>query len=305
MRAGMDGLISEFAAYLQFERRRSPHTVASYRIDLQLFRDYAKTVDAEITWQSVDADIIRGWMEDMMDKGRSATSINRRLSSLRSFFRFAVMRGKVASDPAFHVRGPKKARPLPQYLQEQEMDRLLGDDYWTDSFADLRARTIILTFYSTGIRLSELTGLDDADIDFANGALKVLGKRNKERVIPFGDELSNALKTYIARRNEAVGQTKALFVTDRGGRMKDWQVRNLVRTHVARVSTMKKRSPHILRHSFATAMLNNDAALESIKELLGHESASTTEIYTHTTFEQLRKVYNQSHPRGNDAADDA
>ncbi len=297
----MDGLISEFSDYLQFERRRSPHTVAGYCIDLQLFRDYARTVDAEITWQSVDADIIRGWMEDMMDKGRSATSINRRLSSLRSFFRFAVMRGKVDHDPAFHVRGPKKARPLPQYLQEQEMDRLLGAEYWTDGFADLRARTIILTFYSTGMRLSELTGLDDAAIDFSSRVIKVLGKRDKERIVPFGDELSAALATYIAQRNETIGQTTALFVTDRGERMKNWQVRNLVRAHVAKVSTMKKRSPHVLRHSFATAMLNNDAALESIKELLGHESASTTEIYTHTTFEQLRKVYSRSHPRGDDA----
>ncbi len=294
----MEKLISQFLDYLQHERNRSPHTIANYGLDLQLFTAFARRTDENITPQAVDADLIRGWMEEMMDKGSSATSINRRLSSLRSFFRYAKRQGLVKSDPAYHIKGPKKGKPLPQYLQEQEMDRLLSDDYWTDSFADLRARTIILLFYSTGIRLSELTALDDSSIDFSSRQIKVLGKRNKERLVPFGTELSLALQKYITARNKTIAVTSALFVTDKGVRMKDWQVRNLVKTHLSKVTTMKKRSPHVLRHSFATAMLNNDADLESIKELLGHESIATTEIYTHTTFEQLRKVYQRTHPRG-------
>ncbi len=295
----MEQLISEFLNYLKFERNRSLHTIANYKLDLTLFANFARHEDETITWQVVDADIVRKWMEVMMDSGSRATTILRRLSSLRSFFRFAMVRGYVEKDPVYHLKGPKKAKPLPQYLQEQEMDKLLGEDFWTDSFADCRARTIILTFYSTGMRLSELTNLDDSSVDFSSFQLKVLGKRNKERIIPFGEELANTLKDYIKKRNKEIATSSpALFVTDKGMRMKSWQVREIVRRNLSKVTTMKKRSPHVLRHTFATAMLNNSADLESIRALLGHESISTTEIYTHTTFEQLQKVYRDTHPRG-------
>ncbi len=294
----MDPLLSEFLDYLRYERNRSPHTVAGYRSDLELFLDYIRRTDEGLSWDAVDSDTIRGWMEEMMDKGSSATSINRRLSSLRSFFRYAVMRRRLPRDPAYHVKGPKKAKPLPQYLQEGEMDRLLDDGYWTDSFSDLRARTIILLFYSTGIRLSELTSLNDTSVDFRGRAIKVLGKRNKERMVPFGEELSLALGEYILRRKEVFGSPGPLFLSDKGQRMSPPQVRRTVIGNLSKVTTMKKRSPHVLRHTFATAMLNSGAGLESIKNLLGHESVSTTEIYTHTTFEQLRKVYGRTHPRG-------
>ncbi len=295
----MEKLISEFLNYLKSERNRSLHTVANYKFDLQLFSSFALSQDASLTWQTVDSDLIRAWMEDMMDGGSRATSINRRLSSLRSFFRFALMRGLVEADPAHLVRGPKKGKPLPQYLHSQEMDRLLDDIPWADTLSDLRARTIILTFYSTGLRLSELVQLDDSSLDFSLGQLKVLGKRSKERIVPFGRELSEALALYVSRRDkESPSKDGALFVGDDGGRMKAFQVRNLVRSHLSKVTSMKKRSPHVLRHSFATAMLNNSADLEGIRSLLGHESISTTKIYTHTTIEQLQKVYRSSHPRG-------
>ncbi len=297
----MDELVSEFLDYLQYERNRSLHTITGYRSDLLLFADYVLAKDESATWQTIDSDLIRDWMEDMMDKGCSAASVNRRLSGLRSFFRFAVARNKMEKDPAYRLRGPKKAKPLPQYLQEKEMDRLLSGEYWTDSFADLRARTIILTFYSTGIRLSELTGLDRSSVDFTQSKIKVRGKRNKERVIPFGEELSVALMEYIRRCDEIACGATPLFVTDKGMRMTSAQVRRIVKTNLSKVTTMKKRSPHVLRHTFATAMLNNEAGLESIKELLGHESVSTTEIYTHATFEQLRAVYSRTHPRGDGA----
>ncbi len=298
----MEQLISEFLDYLQYERNRSKCTVENYGADLQAFQAFAHGCDEDISWQTVDADLIRDWMESMMDKGNSATSINRRLSSLRSFYRFAMLRGKVDKDPAYHIKGPKNAKVLPYYLREEEMDRLLDNEFQGDSFPEIRIRTIILTFYSTGIRLSELVGLDIQSIDFGAAQLKVLGKRNKERIIPFGKELSDALQNYIAARSEVAAATDALFINNKGLRMQAWQVRKEVKRELAKVTTMKKRSPHVLRHTFATAMLNNESDLESIKELLGHESVSTTEIYTHTTFEQLKAVYVKAHPRG-DAAE--
>ena len=295
----MDKFIDEFLDYLRFERYRSACTVEGYGNDLKAFKEYVEALDAGLSWETIDSDIIRGWMESMMDKGNTATSINRRLSSLRTFYRFALSTKRVTRDPAYQVKGPKKAKPLPQYLREEEMDRLLEADFWSDIYKDVRARTIILTFYSTGMRLSELVGLNDSSIDFTSNQLKVLGKRNKERIIPFGPELKDALDAYRKRRDEEVGFTpEALFVTDKGARMTPKQVRNIVRENLAKVSTLKKKSPHVLRHTFATAMLNNDSGLESIQKLLGHESIATTEIYTHTTFEQLRQAYAKAHPRG-------
>jgi integrase/recombinase XerC len=300
----MDKLIEEFLGYLKFERNRSDYTVENYGADLEAFHKYINRLDAEIKWDTVDADIIRGWMEAMMDKGNKATSINRRLSSVRMFYRFAVSRKKLKSDPAHQVKGPKKEKVLPQFLREDEMNRLLSKDYWDDSFKDLRSRMIILTFYSTGIRLSELAGLNENSIDFRQNELKVLGKRNKERIIPFGAELKTELADYQSKRNEIFGtDNNALFVDDKGHRMTSQQIRKDVIKNISKVSTMKKRSPHVLRHTFATAMLNNDSDIESVRKLLGHESISATEIYTHTTFEQLRKVYAKAHPRGENKDD--
>ena len=291
-------IIADFLNYLQYERGRSLLTVKSYGEDLEAFEAYFKKLNCHLSWESVDSDIIRDWVESMMDKGNSATSINRRLSALRSFYRFALSRNQVRKDPAREVRGPKKAKPLPQFVKEKEMNGLLDSESWADDYKMLRARTIIMMFYETGIRLSELTGLDDASVDFGGRQLKVLGKRNKQRVIPFGEELDETLKTFLQLRDKQVGkQSDALFLTDKGQRMKPAQVRYEVEKYLSKVSTLAKNTPHVLRHSFATAMLNHRAGLESVKKLLGHESLSTTEIYTHTTFEQLKQVYTEAHPR--------
>ena len=290
--------IDQFLSYLQYERNRSERTVKAYGDDLRSFEAFFKNLDDQLSWESVDSDVIRSWMESMMDKGNTATSINRRLSAVRSLYRFALSRGIVERDPAHGLKGPKGKKLLPQYLRESEMDRLLADDMWTDEMGDLRARTIILMFYSTGIRLSELTGLDNASVDLEAQQLKVRGKGNKERLIPFGSELQKALRLYTARRDaETPSDSQAFFVGDDGQRMTSQQVRQIVQHHLSRVTTMKKRSPHVLRHTFATAMLNNEAGIESVKKLLGHSKLSTTEIYTHTTFEQLRRAYAKAHPR--------
>ena len=291
-------MINEFLNYLKFERNRSDLTIRNYGEDLRAFKEFYGNLDSRLSWKSVDSDIIRDWMESMMDKGNNATSINRRLSALRSFYRFALARKLVDKDPVHGVTGPKKGRPLPQFLKENEMDRLLDAESWTESFEDVRDRMVIMTFYETGIRLSELIGLDDSMVDFSNRQLKVTGKRNKQRVIPFGEELLATLRDYMkCRDKEADRQSEALFVTAKGQRMTSSQVREGVKRNLSKVCTLKKRTPHVLRHTFATAMLNNKAGIESVKKLLGHESLSTTEIYTHTTFEQLKREYYSAHPR--------
>ncbi len=293
--------IDDFLNYLRYERNYSERTVQSYGKDLRAFESYFKNSKKHVpSWESVDSDIIRDWMEHMMDKGNNASSINRRLSALRSFYRFALSRRLIVKDPAHGLTGPKKSKLLPQFLRENEMDRLLDDVLGdVEDYNKVRARTIIMMFYSTGMRLSELVGLEESMIDMDACQLKVTGKRNKQRMIPFGEELKAELMRYVRMRNEQFpdAQTSALFLTDKGQAMNSEQVRYLVRKHLSMVSTLKKRTPHVLRHTFATTMLNHDAGLESVKKLLGHESLTTTEIYTHTTFEQLKRVYEKAHPR--------
>ena len=292
-------MIEKFLDYLKYERNRSELTVQSYERSLREFESYFKNREGQLSWESIDSDVIRDWMESLMDKGDMASTVNRCLSAVRSFYRFALSRRLVKHDPSHVVKGPKKQKPLPQFVRENEMDRLLDiKEMWGSQYKDVRARTIIITFYSTGVRLAELVGLNTADVDFTSHQLKVTGKRNKQRIIPFGTELEKELQNYIALRDAEVGHaTDPLFTSEKGERIKRSQVEKLVKDHLSQVTTLKKRSPHVLRHSFATAMLNNGAGLESVRKLLGHESVATTEIYTHTTFEQLKKVYKNAHPR--------
>ena len=291
-------MIEGFLDYLKYERNYAELTVLGYEADLRDFQAFFEELDSQLSWHTLDADVVRAWMEQMVERGNSATSVCRRLSAVRTFYRYALSRGLVAHDPAHAVEGPKKQKPLPQFLKEREMDELLEPAMWGDNFKDVRARTLLLLFYSTGMRLAELIGLDDEMVDFTTMELKVTGKRDKQRIIPFGSELSEALQDYIRRRDTEISRTtRALFVTNKGERMNRNKVRYEVSKALARVTTLKKRTPHVLRHTFATAMLNHDAGIESVKKLLGHESLSTTEIYTHATFEQLKRVYNNAHPR--------
>ena len=291
-------MVNQFLAYLSYERNRSLATVSSYRKDLEAFQKFVQAQGSTLSWADVDADLVRDWMAEMMNEGQRATSINRRLSALRSFYRFALARNLVKSDPVQGVVGPKKDKPLPQFLKEKEMDELLREDFWTDCYEGVRDRMIIMTFYETGIRLAELMNLCDGDVDFMSGQLKVTGKRNKQRLIPFGAELSQALQHYMGVRDaQVVRHSAALFLANDGQQMTADGIRYRVKKHLSLVSTLKKRTPHVLRHTFATAMLNHKAGIESVKKLLGHESLSTTEIYTHTTFEQLKREYLNAHPR--------
>ncbi len=292
-------MIEQFLNYLRYERNASLLTVQKYEEALREFESYIIHKDSSLSMDQADTDLIRDWMESLMDKGNSASTINKKLSALRSFYRYALKRRLVSRDPAHPVTGPKKAKVLPQFVREGEMNRLLDDVEWGNTFKEVRARTILLILYEAGLRRSELVGLDDGDVDLARRQLKVTGKRNKQRIVPFGEELATELQRYLAARQQQYADFAggAFFLNDKGRRVTGDQVYRTVRQHLSAVTTLKKRSPHVLRHTFATAMLNNGAGLESIKDLLGHESVATTEIYTHTTFEQLKRVYKEAHPR--------
>ena len=288
-----------FLQHISVERRLSQKTVETYGETLKLFEDFLVTMPDPRALETADSDNIRDWMEQLMEQEHSPAYVNRSLAALRTFYKFCFANAIVQKDPAHGIVGPKKAKRLPSFLKEKEMDRLLEilDDE-DENINNVRARTIIYMLYLTGIRSAELLQLDDDMIDFVSREVKVTGKRNKQRLIPFGEELHNVLQRYITIRDANISRIdNALFVTDKGRRMTYAQVRTIVRDNLALVTNLKKRSPHVLRHTFATTMLNNDANLESVKKLLGHQSLSTTEIYTHTTFEQLKRIYNEAHPR--------
>lgn len=294
----LDEMVNEFLDYLRYERRRSPETIASYSCSIREFEDFFHQLDNGLDWSTVDEDVVRDWMEHLVDGGMEASSVGTRFAALRSLFKFALARHLVESDPTYRLEPPKKAKRLPTFLKESEMNRLLDDLPWGTGFREVRDKAVVTTFYETGIRLSELTGLNDVDIDSDYHQLKVTGKGNKQRVVPYGEELARTLRDYIACRDrEVIRHSDAVFVTPKGKRMTSSEVRTLVKDKLSLVSSQKKLSPHVLRHTFATAMLNNGASIESVRRLLGHASASTTEVYTHTTFEQLRRVYKNAHPR--------
>ena len=291
-------LTDSFLDYLRYERNYSEKTVLAYGEDISQLREFAQEEIGDFNPAEVTPELIREWIVSLMDKGYASTSVNRKLSSLRSFYKFLLKKKVVLVDPLRKITGPKNKKPLPSFLKENEINRLLDDTDFGEGFEGCRDHLIIEMFYATGIRLSELIGLDDKDVDFSASLLKVTGKRNKQRLIPFGDELKEGMLEYVNVRNEQVLESGgAFFVRKNGERLYKNLVYNLVKRNLSKVVTLKKRSPHVLRHTFATTMLNNEAELGAVKELLGHSSLATTEIYTHTTFEELKKVYKQAHPR--------
>lgn len=292
-------LIQSFLDYLRHERNYSEKTIENYRVDLEQFQDFFHAEDGTLEWGMVDADIVRRWIVSLMDGGYTATSVNRKLSALRSFYKHLLRRDVVKVNPMAKIQGPKADKPLPYFVKEADMDRLLDDTDFGEGFEACRDKMIIEAFYATGVRLSELVEMNDRDVDFTTNRLKVTGKRNKQRYIPFGEELRQSLLEYMDMRNcqFCPRLTDALFVSDKGGRISKAKVGRLVKENLSKVVSMKKRSPHVLRHSFATSMLNNHAELNVVKELLGHASLAATQIYTHTTFEELKEVYKLAHPR--------
>lgn len=289
-----------FLEYLRSERNNSPRTVEAYAKDLSEFQEFLEEQNPDCQWATLEAADVREWIIYLLDAQKlSEASVNRKISTLRTYYRYLRRMGWVTINPMEKVVAPKKKRPLPSFVREKEMDELLEMTKEDGSFVGVRNRLILMMFYETGVRRAELLGMTDSCVDLVAKQVKVTGKRNKQRLIPFGDELENEIKNYLKVRNEALGGDvfPALFVTEKGVAMNPSQVTKVVRDNLSKVTTIKKRSPHVLRHSFATAMLNNKADLTSIQKLLGHESVATTEIYTHVSFEELKNEYKNAHPR--------
>ena len=291
-------LKDSFLKYLLLERNYSEKTILSYGIDLDEFEAYFKGVDVELGFTSVDADVVRGWVLSLMDEGRAERTVYRKLSPLRAFYLYLLRQKLVAVDPVAKVVGPKKKKPLPVFVRDEAMNQLLDGFEFPQTFEGVRDKTMLEVLYSTGMRRAELIALKDGDVDYSALVIKVTGKRNKQRLIPFGGRLQEVLSVYLQERTRFYsGECEAFYIRKGGVRLSPSSVNCIVKRYLSKVVTLKKKSPHVLRHTFATSMLNHQAELEAVKELLGHESLTTTEVYTHTTFEELKQVYEQAHPR--------
>lgn len=290
-----------FLKYLKAERNRSDKTVKSYGSSLEEFEAFFEGLKEGLTWETVDADVVREWVVKLLDDdGMSTTSVRLKLSALRTFYRYLMMVGKVRQSPMARVANPKKKSVLPSFVREQEMERLLELMAEGKTFPQVRNRLVVLMLYMTGIRRAELLGLTDASVMLDERQLKVTGKRNKQRLIPFGEELATEVEKYRQLRNVTFGNDADggfLFLNDKGGRLTETEVERIVSSSLLLVTTQQKRSPHVLRHTFATQMLNHGADLQSIQKLLGHESLETTQVYTHLSFEELKSEYQNAHPR--------
>jgi integrase/recombinase XerC len=268
---------------------------------LKEFEQYYKSLEDILDWKTITADVVRSWIVSLLDAGLTPSGVSPKLSALKTFYKFLLKRKLVERNPTYNVTAPKKSRPLPYFVREKEMDRLFDDIGFPDTFTGKRDKLIMFMLYTTGIRASELLGLNLSDVDLVNSNLNVIGKRNKQRIIPIIPELRQIIEEFLEERlrfdySDNLGAP--VFVADENGKRISYQTLNtLVKKYLSQVTSQSKRSPHVLRHSFATALLNNSADLRSVKELLGHEHLKTTAIYTHTTFEELKKLYNQAHPR--------
>jgi len=287
--------IESFLQYLEKEKRYSTHTLISYQTDLMQVQKFLDR-EFELTIQVANSQALRSWLVSLMEKGISPKTVNRKISSLKSFYNYLLKQGEITSLPTLKLVSPKVQKPLPAFFKTSEMDELLNLFSFDDDFEGKRDALIIEVLYSCGIRLSELIGLKDTSIDFYGNSIKVLGKRNKERMVPIHTKLMNQLKPYLKEKKEA-HSSPYLFLTDKGEKLYPKFVYRKVNDYLSQVTTSSKKSPHVLRHTFATHMLNNGADLNTIKEILGHSSLSATEVYTHNSIEKLKNIYKQAHPR--------
>lgn len=291
----------KFIHYLRYEKRYSSHTVLAYRNDLeQLFGFLQITYDINDI-KELTPQMLRTWMVDQADKKQSNRTINRKLSAFKAFFRFLKKEGLIEENPLSKVQSPKAPKRLPSFVKEDKMELLFNENLFTDDFRGLRDSMVMELLYASGIRVSELTGLRESDVDFQRMALKVLGKRNKERYIPFGLHFKKKLEEYLTvKHNEFLIVDKNegyLIVTDKGYRTYQKMIYRIVNKYLSFVTTQDKKSPHVLRHTFATHLLNHGADLNAIKEILGHASLSATQVYTHNSIEKLKKIYKLAHPK--------
>ncbi len=293
-------MITKFLTYLEVERHYSLLTIDAYRRDLEAFCDFLGVEVETLDIESVTTDQVRDWLLGDLDQGISPRSVRRHHSSLRSFWKFLLRTQQTQQDPTARIILPKVKKALPVFYRESEMERAQLAEEWSGDFESVRDSLIIEILYETGMRRAELVGLDDKDVSQHEKQIRVFGKRKKERIIPIGEPLLERILLYKQYRDEAFGtgrEERALFVSNKGKRISMSAIYNIVHARMSEVSTLSKQSPHVLRHTFATTMLNNGADINTIKALMGHASLAATQVYTHTSIEQMKKAYKQSHPR--------
>ena len=289
--------IDDFLKYLQAEKRYASHTIKAYKNDLNQFHAFCQETDHE--GMDLHFKTIRSWVVSLMDSGYSSRTVHRKLSSLSTYCNYLIKEGQLESNPVERVLKPKLSKRVPAFVEEGKLDLLLDEYDFGEGFTGSRNRLVLDLLYQTGMRRSELIGLTIGSINREGKSVKVMGKRGKERIIPVGDELLAAMEKYIVVRAEVVADNPGdhLIVTEKGRAAYDKLVYRIVNSYLAMVTTLDKKSPHVLRHTFATHMLNRGADLNAIKELLGHANLSATQVYTHNTYKKLKSIYNQAHPR--------
>lgn len=287
-----------FINYLKYEKRYSHLTAIAYKKDLDQFEEFFVKTIGDFNVEKIDDQVARKWVIDLMDSGYTARSVNKKISALKSFYKYLMRLELVAENRLNNVIVPKVRKKLPQFVEEKNLDHLLDDGLFGQDFEAIRDKLIVSLFYGSGIRLSELMHLQDSDLNQSESLVKVLGKRNKERIIPYPRSLNELINQYKLLRSELFGsKTATLFVTSTGKPVYEKLIYRVVNKYLALVTTIDKKSPHVLRHTFATHMLNRGADLNAVKEMLGHSNLSATQIYTHTSLDKIQKVYRQAHPR--------
>jgi integrase/recombinase XerC len=291
-------LIQPFIDYLKFEKRYSRHTILAYQTDIVSFFDFVVTGFGETDLHQLSHSIVRSWLASLKDEGLAAKSINRKISTLKSFFKYQVKTGVIRQTPMTKVISPKSEKRLPNFVADKDIKTLFDHVTFPDNWKGETERLLLLLFYQTGMRLSEAIGLKEKGINFANNTIKVLGKGNKERIIPMHTDLKENLQRYLLKKQSGMPEAAdTLFVTEKGKALSPRSVYTAVNGYLSLVTTIQKRSPHVLRHTFATHLTNNGADLNAVKELLGHSSLASTQVYTHNSIEKLKNVYKKAHPK--------
>lgn len=295
----MSEVIKSFIDYLKFEKRYSAHTIQAYQDDLISFLDYVALEFGETAVAGINPAMIRSWLASLKDAGLSSRSVNRKISSLRSFYKYQIRSGVVEQSPMTAVTSPKVSKRLPVYVEEKDMAELLDTLHFPDDWEGWTDRLLLAIFYHTGMRLSELMNLRENQVDSSKRTLKVLGKGNKERVIPVSPLLIKGIEEYMRKKRKELEapDTQFLLVGAKGKKLYPKYLYRSVHKYLAQVTTIEKKSPHVLRHTFATHLMNQGAELNSVKELLGHASLAATQVYTHNTIEKLKDVYKKAHPK--------
>ena len=291
--------IQSFLDYLKFEKRYSAHTIISYQTDITAFFIYLNKNFGKLQLSEITHSFIRSWLADLKENKLTSKSINRKISTLRSFFKYHLKRGAISVVPTAKLIAPKISRRLPVFVKESETKQLLETlNSSTEDWKTLNARMLISLFYATGMRVSELINLKEKQLDFARLQVKVLGKGNKERIIPVSKEVIREIKEYqVLKRETFENREDILLVTEKGKKMYPRYAWALVNKYLGQASTLDKKSPHVLRHTFATHLMNNGAELNAVKELLGHASLASTQVYTHNTIEKLKDIHKKAHPK--------